>query len=268
MTTTEIMDLALKMAGFEKVPGDSEIFNPGDNIKRLLFGIDIWNDDLVKAKELGADLVISHHPPNLTLGKHFTDVIDKLIEYMTDAGVPLDVAKEVIIPIKEEYKFIPLRTHEEIVSLSKKLKIALMNIHQPCDEIGRKILQSVIDKLSQDKTVRDLINTYSDLDEIKKAKEQVELVCGDLNAKIGKAVVVHGAGTNGGYPVANVLFTHSVNTVVYAHLLPHADRELLKKENKGNLVVTGHHPTDALGINPVIKELELRGIEVLRCNGL
>jgi hypothetical protein len=38
------------------------------------------------------DLVISHHPPNLTPGRHFVEVIDKQIEFMVNAGVPLDIA--------------------------------------------------------------------------------------------------------------------------------------------------------------------------------
>ncbi|MBE0448801.1 MAG: Nif3-like dinuclear metal center hexameric protein, partial [Actinobacteria bacterium] len=68
------MNIALEMAGFSVIPGDSEIFHPGDNIKSILFGIDIWDEDVSRAKELGVDLVISHHPPNLTPGKRFAEV--------------------------------------------------------------------------------------------------------------------------------------------------------------------------------------------------
>ncbi len=270
MNTAEIMNIALELAGFDEVPGDSEIFNPGEKIRKILFGIDIWDEDLSRAKEIGMDLVISHHPPNLTPGKRFAEVIDKQIEFMVRAGVPLAVAREVIVPIREEYTFNPLRTHDEIIALSHKLRMPLMNIHQPCDEVGRKILQSVIDNLGPDGTIRELMNSYNKLDEIKKAGEAVELICGSLDAKIGEGIVIHGAGTNGGYPVANALFSYGVNTVVYIHLLPHqnADRERLKKENKGNLIVTDHYPSDALGINPLINELERRGMEVVRCNGL
>ena len=270
MNTAEIMSIALELAGFNEVPGDSEIFHHGENIRMILFGIDIWDENLVRAKELGMDAVISHHPPNLTPGKRFAEVIDKQIDFMTRAGVPLTAAEEAITSIREEYKFNPLRTHEEIIALSRKLKMPLMNIHQPCDELGRRILQSVMDNIGEDRTVRDLMSSYNNLDEIKKAGEPVELICGSLDAYIGKGVVIHGAGTNGGYPVANALFSYGVNTVVYIHLLPHqkADRERLQKENMGNLIVTGHYPSDALGINPLINELERRGMEVVRCNDL
>lgn len=96
------MNIALTMAGFDNVPGDSEIFNPGENIRKILFGIDIWDEDLIRARESGMDLVISHHPPNLTPGTHFVEVIDKQIEFMVNAGVTLDAAKAAIIsPAKD-----------------------------------------------------------------------------------------------------------------------------------------------------------------------
>jgi len=90
---------------------------------------------------------------------------------------------------------------------------------------------------------------------------KVKLICGSLDDKLGKAMVIHGAGANGGYSVANALFETGINTVVYIHLF-HFQKEqedLLKKENKGNLVVTGHYGSDSIGINPLIDELEIRG---------
>jgi hypothetical protein len=264
------MNIALEMAGFSAIPGDSEIFHPGDTIKSILFGIDIWDEDVSRAKELGVDLVISHHPPNLTPGPRFAEVIDKQIDFMVSAGIPHEVAKEAIVPIKEEYTFNPLRTHDQITALASKLNMPLMNIHQPCDELGRRILQSIVDELDENKPVSELMESFNEIDEVKESGVPVELVCGDSRSKIGKAIVVHGAGTNGGYPVANALFTYGVHTVVYIHLLRHqrTDRERLVSENKGNLIATGHYPSDTIGINLFIKELEKLGLEVIRCNGL
>ena len=61
MNTDDIIRMACEMAGFNSTPGDSMIHNPGDGIRRVLFGIDITQDDLVRAKNDGLDLVISHH---------------------------------------------------------------------------------------------------------------------------------------------------------------------------------------------------------------
>lgn len=270
MNTTDIMHIALEMAGFDGVPGDSEIFHHGEHIRKILFGIDIRDEDVRRAKELGMDLVVSHHPPNRTPGRRFVEVIEKHAEFMVQAGVPPEAAKAAIMPIREEYRFNPLRTHDGIAELARNLNMPLMNIHQPCDEIGRRILQGAIDRLGRNGTIRELMGAYAGLDEIRTGGEPVELVCGKPDAPIGKGVVVHGAGTNGGYAVADELFRCGVGTVVYIHLLPHqqADRDRLRKENKGNLIVTGHYPSDALGINPLIAELERRGMEVTRCNNL
>ena len=111
-----------------------------------------------------------------------------------------------------------------------------------------------------------LIERYASLPEIEAAKEGVHLVCGRPDARIGKTVVIHAAGVNGGYPVADALFESGVDTVVYIHLFSEEQRERLAKENKGNLLLTGHYGSDSVGINPLVDELERRGIKVVCCN--
>lgn len=270
MNTSDIMNIALDLSEFDDVPSDSEIFRHGEDIRTILFGIDIYDEDLSKAKELGADLVISHHAPNRAWGERFAEVIERQVELMVSAGVSLKIAQEAIVPIKKRYEVERSVIRDHIFSLAQELDMPLMNIHQPCDEIGRRVLQSVVDRLGEDRLISELVEGYSDIPEIKEGGNNVELVCGDSNSKIGKAIVIHGAGTNGGYSVANALFSHGVSTVVYIHLLSGegSDRENLTRENRGNLILTGHYPSDALGINPLIRELERRGLEIIRCNGL
>lgn len=270
MNTTDIMKIALDLSGFKEIPSDSEIFHHGENIRRVLFGIDISDEDLIKAKELGIDLVISHHSPNRAWREVFTEVIERQVEFMVSAGVPLEIAQEAIVSIKSRYKTDRTAIREHTLSLAQELDMPLMNIHQPCDEIGRRILQSVVDRLGEDRLISELINGYNELPEIKESGDSVELVCGDLNSKIGKGIVIHGAGTDGGYLVATALFNYGVNTVVYIHLTSHqqGDRERLIEDNKGNVIDTGHYPSDAIGINPLIQELERRELEIIRCNRL
>lgn len=270
MNTTDIMNVALELSGFNDVPADSEIFHHGEGIRRVLFGIDINDADFVKAKELGLDLVISHHAPNRAWGERFTEVIERQIDFMVSAGVSPEIAQEAIVPIKQRFEADRSAIRDHTFSLAQEFDMPLMNIHQPCDEIGRRVLQSAVDRLGEDRLTAELVNRYNEIPEIKQGESTVELVCGDLNSKIGKGIVIHGAGTNGGYSVATALFNCGVSTVVYIHLLSgeQADREKLVGENRGNLIVTGHYPSDALGINPLIRELERLGLKVMRCNGL
>ncbi|HEC62955.1 MAG TPA: hypothetical protein ENI38_00995 [Candidatus Acetothermia bacterium] len=75
--------------------------------------------------------------------------------------------------------------------------------------------------------------------------------------------VLHGAGTDGGYPVAACAFRHGIDTVVYIHCSHGAARRLGKEFPDKNLVVVGHIAADSLGINPFLAELSAQGLEVI-----
>jgi len=275
MNTQEIMSLSLKLSGFDHVPADSCIYNPGDNIHRVLFGIDIGREDLEYAKKNGFDLVISHHPPYMIVDEGFFQVLDRHRELLVSAGVDSVTAQRVSEENKTFWRYFfqsidSVKTNQEVMTEAQDLDIALMNVHLSCDEIGRVILQRIAGQLGQEKRVANLIELYSKIPEIQKSDEKVRLICGSLDKKLGKVMVIHGAGANGGYPVANALFESGVNTVVYIHLFDFQkeQEDLLKKENKGNLIVTGHYGSDSIGINPLIDALEVRGLEIVCCNNL
>jgi hypothetical protein len=82
------------------------------------------------------------------------------------------------------------KTLDTIASTARELGIALMNIHLPCDEIGRKTLQKKVDRLGPDARVSSLINVYSAIPEIKASDEEVRIVCGQLDSRIGKVVFI------------------------------------------------------------------------------
>lgn len=44
LTTKEIMDLALKLAQLEEVPEDSGILVPGEDIEKVMVGVDIGDE--------------------------------------------------------------------------------------------------------------------------------------------------------------------------------------------------------------------------------
>jgi hypothetical protein len=268
MNTSEIMQLALDLAGMDAVPADSGVFRPREGVKRILLGIDIDRADLALAKDKGFDLVLAHHPLNWAT---FMDVMDRHETLMIGAGVPKERAKESSSENKASWEGMVDRRHaeqvvEELSALAKKFDIGLMNIHLPCDELGRRILQENADEIGPSAAVSTLIDRYTSLPEIEAAGEGVTLVCGNKEAELGRTVVIHGAGVNGGYPVANALFETGVGTVVYIHLFSEEQEGRLKEESKGNLILTGHYGSDSLGINPLVDELERRGMEIHCCN--
>jgi putative NIF3 family GTP cyclohydrolase 1 type 2 len=263
MNTDDIMRIALDMAGMKSIPADSAIYHPATDIRRILLGIDMDEKDLRFAKSNGYDLVLAHHPLDRT---RFVRVMKRHESLMVENGVAPSLAMKAWMEHQEVYEkwaesVLPDRTAQHLSGLSRELGIGLMNVHMPCDEIGRRILQKYADSLSPYGFVADLMKAYRSIPELAALREEVELACGSSDARLGRAAVIHGAGTNGGYPVANALFESGVGTVVYIHLSrPH--RIHLAEESKGNLILTGHYGSDSLGINPLVDALENRGIHV------
>ena len=259
------MQLALDMAGMDSVPADSGIFRSCDNVKRILLGIDMEKQDLLFARDNDFDLVLAHHPLNWTT---FLDVMSRHETFMIEAGVPEREAKRACEENRAFWEELADRHHaeqgvRELCALAEELDLGLMNVHLPCDELGRRILQQEANKLSPSGTVSALIERYASLPEIEAAKEGLNLACGSADNALGRTVVIHAAGVNGGYPVANALFENGVDTVVYIHLFSEEQGDRLRKENKGSLILTGHYGSDSLGINPLVDDLEERGIEVV-----
>jgi len=268
MNTDDIMKMALSLSDMSSIPSDSGIFIPVDNIERILLGIDITEDDIIRAKEDGYDLVIAHHPLDPTL---FISLMPRHEELMIELGVsPSDAVRacqENMMPYERWAASLPTNdTEEKLTALADNLGIGLMNIHNPCDEVGRKLLQEPVDKLGESRTVSDLIAAFRIIPEMAASDESVEFICGSQVALIGKAAVIHAAGTNGGFPVADALFKSGIDTVIYIHVHSKREREKLLKEGKGNLILTGHYCSDSLGINPLIDMLANRGVVVDCCN--
>jgi len=266
-STDEIMELALKMAGLDEVPADTAIYIEGKSVNKLLFGIDAGVPELLLARQLGCDAVISHHPQGGSALINLHRVFGRHVQQMIEAGVPLKEAEEAVrkkqVALEVE---IHSRNYDHAVSVARLLKMPYMNIHLPLDEIGRqrmmKQIQSTTEKTPKTR-VGDVVASLNKLPEFKRAQTEIKIRLGKASNKAGKVVVSHAAGTNGGYEVAKTYFKHGVGTVVYIHISS-ADLELLRKEGVGNLIITGHIASDSVGINPFLSALEQKGISIVK----
>ena len=263
MDTEEIMKLSLDLAKLEKIPEDSAVYVSGRNIKRVLFGIDAGTPELLMAKQLGHNAVISHHPMGGSAIVSFHQVFKRHVKQMVQAGVPRSKAEKVV-----NKKFGQLevdghtRNYDHAVDAAKLLRMPYMNIHTPLDEIGRRTMaEQIKKKTDKSSTVGDVVSALNKLPEFKNAVTKIRIRVGKAENPAGKVAVSHGAGTNGGYEIAKAYFEHGIGTVIYIHVST-ADLEKLKTENLGNLIVTGHIASDSVGINPFIKELRRKGIMV------
>ncbi|MDG6985368.1 MAG: hypothetical protein JRM73_01300 [Nitrososphaerota archaeon] len=260
MDTSDIMRLALEMSGFESIPPDSGIWNPGKSVKKALFAIDGGASELLLAKQLGYDLLIAHHPvgpAKLT----FPRVVERHLGFMLEKGVPRKVAEQAT---NELVTRIEVGAHPNNymhdVAMAKRLQMGYMNIHLPVDQITREFLLKEI-RGAKAKTVGDLVASLEEISEFKRAKTRVAVWMGDRKNKLGNWVLLFAAGTNGGYPVAKAYFENGVDTVIYLHI-QNDELVKLKKDCRGNLIVLGHMAGDAIGANIFVKALRRRGVKV------
>ena len=267
MDTQGIMALALDLAHLAEVPPDSGIDVPCANVQRALFGIDADAGDLLIANQLGYNVLINHHPTGGGSQVRFPQVLAKHGVLLERAGVPRTAARQAVQALMDEHESSAhARNYDRLPSEARLLKMPLMAIHNPCDEIGRRVMDETLRaELPPDPAVRDAIAVLSRLSEFRKALTEIVVRMGKKENPLGKWVVIHGAGTNGGHPVAKAAFDHGIDTVFYIHVDAGHLRRLREeygREGDKNLVVTGHIASDSIGINVLVREMRKRGVSV------
>lgn len=273
MNTEELMQIALDMSGFEEIPADSQIFVRGGGIKRVLFGVDVDAAGLMLAKQLNFDVVIAHHPPGGEAQIYgLPEVMLRHIEQMKSAGVSEKDAKKALeVRRGKVSRQINVINYERVTSVAKLLEIPFLNIHTPVDAITKKYFDDYIYSFlssNKDAKVFDLIKSLNEIDEISKGLTKPALRIGDENSLVGKFFVAMSAGTNGGAAVAKAYFKAGIDTLIYMHLAEEDYKTLKKEEVKKNLIITGHMPSDSIGINIYLNKLEKRSIFVQRFSGV
>jgi hypothetical protein len=263
LDTDEILDIALDMVDWNSIPADTAVHVHGKNIKKVMLMIDVTTADLMLAKNLGCDAVITHHPIGIS-AINFYKVIDRHIDYMKENGISEKAARSSVIDLK---KRLEIRNHTQIYSSvidsAKILDMPLVNIHQPCDEYGRRLIsQTILER--KPILVSEIITVLEAIPEFKKAETKIQVAYGQPDSYIGKWVAVIAAGTNGGYLVARNYFENGICTVLYFHI-DYNDLVKLRESNiEGNLVILGHLAGDSIGMNALGDRLENKGIQVVR----
>lgn len=270
MNTEQLMSIALEMADLDEVPGDSAVHQPGRDIHRLFVGIDLRAPELALAKSLGFDGVLTHHPVGVaTIGFH--RVLWRHVDQMVAAGVPEAVARSAVMETAEARRVLDsMSNYDHDPSIARLLGMPYLNIHTPLDEIGRRRMAEAAAELPCDARVEDLVAQFRrTFYEFRASETPIEVLVGNEGHRLGRIVVSHGVGTNGGYAVGKVYFEHRIDTLVYIHCRPENARRLENEfgESK-SLVVTGHIASDSLGINPYVRRLRQEGLDVVTASGV
>lgn len=271
MNTMEIMNLALELAELKEIPWDSGTLVEGDNIRKILFGIDMETQELLLGKELGVDLVISHHPHTGEQDVYFHKVLEVQIDKMMSFGIPINKAQKALRKkVNSLEKNAHARNYDRVQSAAKLLKMPYMNIHLPADRITERFVQGFIDqKLGnhQKATLKDVIDVLMEIKEYQNTPAGPVIRVGRNDDYAGRIAVLMAGGTNGGAEVFKAYFKAGVGTIVCMHI-PEDVREAVEKQNIGNVIVAGHMASDSIGLNILIKELRNRGLEVITMSGI
>jgi len=271
MNTTEIMNMALDLAGITEIPPDSGVLVPGENIKKVLFGLDIDTADILLAKQLGVDAVIGHHPAAGKSFVNFPQVMQRQIDCMVSQGVPINKAQRALAKRKEAVDIAQhVGNYDKIIQAARLLEIPYMNIHLPADIVTNNIVAGYLfDRLGdKPKTIlKDVLDILLEIPEYKHALTVPVIRVGSPDFYAGKIYVAMAGGTSGGAAVARAYFEAGIGTLITMHM-PENDIKELRELNLGNLIVAGHVASDSIGLNKLIASLEDSGLNVIRINGI
>lgn len=244
--------------------------NPKKTVKKVLAGIDIDGEELLLAERLGSiDLIISHHPRGKALAGLY-EVLDLQIDMLAQYGVPINIAegllKERIAEIKR--KIYPIN-HQRVVDTAKLLKLPLLCVHTPTDNLVYQFLTSLFEK-KETETVSGVVEILKKIPEYQKAiqeKAGPTIAVGEAKNRCGRVVAAEvTGGTEGAKKIYQHLAQAGIGTVIAMHQSEEHHQEA--KKYHLNIVIAGHMASDSLGFNLFLDQLETKGIKIIPCSGL
>jgi hypothetical protein len=274
--------MALEMAGLSEVPPDSAIHVPGKGIRRVLFTLDANVGLLVFAKQRGYDCVLAHHPCGILLNQG--EVYRRHLHLALGAGIPPEAVEAEIRPcVDRTVRRLRTRRYRSLYyespnqtalepDVARMLGMPFLNIHNPLDEVGRQVVQTLVEKVLRRRpgaTLRDLVRALYLLPETRLAgqvyEQAPEIAIGRPTAPAGQTVFVHGAFSVPEAAIVQCYWRQGVRTVVALHA-SFDDLERLRQDGGGNLILTSHYAGDSYGFTPFIKAIRGRGF-TLDCVG-
>lgn len=272
LTAEKIMNLALAVAGLDEVPEDSGIiYDSGKPIKKAMFGVDMEAAELLIAKELGYDAVITHHPKGGSPMVNLYKVMENQIDRMVQAGVPINRAQKALEERKGEVERAShVGNFDRAVSAARILDMTFIAIHTPADIVAEKTVQEHLNRSlrrNPKAKLKDVLEALRRLPEYAKVPAGPVIRVGNEESYAGKVWVTMAGGTGGGKEVAKAYFEAGVGTLVVMHM-PEDVIKAVKEQNIGNVVVAGHMSSDSIGINGIIAALEGKGLEITRMSGV
>jgi len=269
MDTQKMMDMALELANLKEMPGDCGIVVPGEGIKNVLMGVDMDTAELLLAKELGYDCVVTHHPRNTN--PKMLDVMDSHILRLEKLGVPRNKGQKALAPRKDELSYNQhVSNSRRSESAAKLLNMPFVSLHTPADIIGEAIVQKFLDEKFADKLdtkLGDITEALEEIGEYKNSSRKPVIRVGGKDSYAGKIYVLMSGYTGPGAKVLKAYFDGGVGTLILMHI-PEKDAKEIKEQGIGNVIVAGHMSSDSLGMNVIANKWREQGVKVTMMSGV
>lgn len=282
MNTEKMLETALALAGVEKCPADSGVIVPGENVKKVLAGLDINNPELALAKSMGYDCVVGHHPRTTDLKECSKLMEDLAYESLTEAGVPLIEAQKAVSGRAEKADDAKHAiNHNREASAAQVLEMPFICINSPAYRIGEKTIQQDLDAHFLDKPFTPLsqvVDVIKEFPECKAWSLEPKIIIGDPKDHAGRILValkgLSESSFNDGYmpecddsAIMKAYFKNGIGTLVLAYL-GDKEKKAIQEQKIGNVVIMGHMPMDSVGMNKIIAEWEKQGVQVDKFCGI
>ncbi len=271
MTTREMVNVALRLAGLEEDTVDTEIGCEGTCIKRVLAGIDMDNATLLAAKDRGYDCVVEHHGIMGRAVRIGDQMLKDQMMRMYDFGVPINVAQKAIAKrAKQESEKMHSKNLNRQADFARLIQMPYIGLHTPADLIGQAIVQERMDELTRDRpftTLQEVVDALGEFPEVRTALQSPAIRVGQPDSYAGRVCVLFAGVTGGGAQVYKTFFDYGVGTLIMMHM-PEDDIKALTEHNKGNVIIAGHMASDSIGMNRILDAWEAEGLEITRIGGL
>lgn len=238
------------------------------SIKKALVGIDITSGDVMIAKELGADLVIAHHPVGRAL-QGLDDAMALQADVLEMYGVPINVAEGLLRKrISEVARGVHASNSYIAVDAARNLGLDFINIHTPADNSVATFVKNMIEKKAPRYVsgVLDLIYSIPEYQEAARRGSAPVLFSGSPENRAGKIAVTEMTGGTEGTPeIYERMANAGIGTIIAMHL---SEQHRKKAEAAHiNVVVAPHIASDSLGMNLILDHVEAAGVEIIPAGG-
>ena len=241
---------------------DTRILNGGleADIKSVIVGVDVNEAELLlvdrlREKKTSIDLAISHHPTGRALASLY-DVMDLQIFAYHNEGISLSASENLLSERKAEIeRRIHAANHQKVVDVAKWLKINLLCMHTPCDNLAYQYIKKLMDKEipSTIGNIVDLLNEIPEYKESAKNNNSVMIEIGNKASLVSRIHIEFTGGTEGPSGIYDKLSSCGVDTIIAMH---QSEEHFKKcKEHNINVVVAPHIASDNLGVNLMLDYL-------------